>query len=301
MRGFLRLSIDVEKLLHDGAAEVNAYLRSALERLGGPDRLRAAMAYSLLAPGKRLRPILVLLSAEAAGGTRVAALPAAAAVEMVHTYSLIHDDLPAMDDDDLRRGRPTCHKQFDEATAILAGDALLTGAFQILADSYPAKAATACIRELALGAGAAGMVGGQVDDLAAESSEHPTMDELEAIHRRKTAALIVASLKLGAISGSADRDEELLLSLEQFGRAFGLAFQITDDLLDVESHADLAGKGVGKDAGRSKLTYPGLLGIAESRKKAVEAIRIAQLAVESMGPAGEPFTALAGCLLGRRQ
>lgn len=299
------MSIDIENLLREWATEVNDYLPSALSKLGGPPRLREAMSYSLLAPGKRLRPILVMLAAESAGGTRATAMPAAAAVEMVHAYSLIHDDLPAMDDDDLRRGRPTCHRQFDEATAILAGDALLTGAFQILADALPSEVSAACIRELALGAGAAGMVGGQFDDLAAESYPSPTIVELEAIHRRKTGALIVASLKLGAISVLPDRAggaaNELSSALVEFGGSFGLAFQITDDLLDVESRTDIAGKGVGKDAARGKLTYPGLLGVTESRRRAEEAVKSARNAAARMGPAGELLAALAGCLLGRQQ
>src|SRR3954454_11377173 len=160
---------DLSQYLHDKRALVDARLRASVRPGGGcPEALAEAMHYSLLAPGKRLRPLLVILAAEACGGAERTALPAAAAVEMVHTYSLIHDDLPAMDDDDLRRGRPTCHKQFGEALAILAGDALLTLAFQVLAEHYPAATAAACCRELALGAGAAGMVGGQVDDLAWE-------------------------------------------------------------------------------------------------------------------------------------
>src|SRR5262249_3459207 len=175
-----------------------------------PPDLVEAMRYSLLAPGKRLRPLLVLLAAEASGGTDEAALPAACAVEMVHTYSLIHDDLPAMDDDDLRRGLPTCHKQFGEALAILAGDALLTLAFEVLAESYPPATAAACCRELAAGAGGAGMVGGQVLDLAAEGkvdgAKHEvqrtessgTLEALQDIHARKTGALFRACLRLGA-------------------------------------------------------------------------------------------------------
>jgi geranylgeranyl diphosphate synthase type II len=305
LRGPNRLSIDIEKLMHNLAAQVNSYLPSALSRLGGPDRLREAMAYSLLAPGKRLRPILVMLAADAVGGTRSKAMPAAAAVEFVHTYSLIHDDLPAMDDDDLRRGRPTCHKQFDDATAILAGDALLTGAFQILAESYSADVAAACIRELAAGAGTAGMVGGQFDDLAAEKKTGASIDVLEAIHRRKTGALIAASLKIGAMSGCGDRHDlcpdRVQRNLDDYGQALGLAFQITDDLLDVESRTEVAGKGVGKDAERGKLTYPGLLGVEESRRRAAIAVQAAKTAAACFGKAGEPLAALAGCLLGRRQ
>src|SRR5262245_12447096 len=195
------------------------------------------MAYSLLAPGKRMRPILVLLATEAAVGARSAGFNAAAAVEMVHAYSLIHDDLPAMDDDDLRRGRPTCHKQHGEGLAILAGDALLTGAFQILSDTYLPATAAACVRELAVGAGAAGMVGGQVDDLAWERQPSGSIAELEAIHTRKTGALITASVRIGAVVAQGERpggpDKQVLAALDRFGRAFGLAFQITDDLLDV--------------------------------------------------------------------
>src|SRR5579885_339453 len=161
---------DLSQYLHDKRALVDERLRAAVRPGGGcPESLTEAMRYSLLAPGKRLRPLLVILAAEATGGTDRDALPAACAVEMIHTYSLIHDDLPAMDDDDLRRGLPTCHKKFGEALAILAGDALLTMAFQGLAEGYPPATAAACCRELARGAGAAGMVGGQVDDLAMES------------------------------------------------------------------------------------------------------------------------------------
>src|SRR5690349_24223496 len=164
------------------------------------------MAYSLLAPGKRLRPLLAVLACEAAGGSGAEALPAACAVEMIHTYSLIHDDLPAMDDDDLRRGLPTCHKKFGEALAILAGDALLTLAFEVLAGGYPAATAAACCRELARGAGAAGMVGGQVDDLAMESRTGTgTVEELEFLHARKTGALFRASLRLGVLSAQGER------------------------------------------------------------------------------------------------
>src|SRR5262245_17623096 len=229
------------------------------------------MAYSLLAPGKRLRPLLVVLACDAAGGDEQRALPAAAAVEMVHTYSLIHDDLPAMDDDDLRRGRQTCHKQFDEALAILVGDALLTLAFQVLAESYPPATAAACCRELAASAGGAGMVGGQVLDLAAEGktriedrgsriedrgpgAEGLATDSagcdprssvfdprssaaLEDIHARKTGALFRACLRLGAWAAQGERpggpDPALLGALDGYGRCFGLMFQITDDLLDV--------------------------------------------------------------------
>jgi geranylgeranyl diphosphate synthase type II len=257
-------------------AEIDVRLRDALRPQAGlPDELLQAMRYSLLAPGKRLRPLLVLLAAEAVSAASCDPWPAAVAVEMVHVYSLIHDDLPAMDDDDLRRGQPTCHKKFNEATAILAGDALLTMAFQTLAEGYPSAAGAACCSDLARAAGAAGMVGGQVDDLAMERAEQTgqrTADELEFIHTRKTGALIRVSLRLGARAAFAASAEgppaEALERLDAYGRRLGLAFQITDDLLDVEGQSASAGKRVGKDASRNKLTYPGLLGVEESRRRA---------------------------------
>ncbi len=263
-----------------------------------PTRLHDAMAYSLLAPGKRLRPLLTVLAAEAVGGDLDAALPAACAVEMVHTYSLIHDDLPAMDDDDLRRGLPTCHKKFDEATAILTGDALLTLAFGVVANSYPPVTASVSLKEIAAGAGAAGMVGGQMLDLQAESdSSSLTVADLEKIHGLKTGALFRTALRLGLYSAQAERtggvDPVALGHLDDFAAAFGLLFQVTDDLLDVESSAELAGKRVGKDAALGKLTYPGLLGVAESRARAAELGRLAAGAAEALGERARPLAELA--------
>jgi geranylgeranyl diphosphate synthase type II len=246
-----------------------------------------------------------MLSCEAAGGTIEQSLPATCAVEMVHTYSLIHDDLPAMDDDDLRRGLPTSHKKFGEALAILAGDGLLTAAFEVLAEGYaPRTAAVSCL-ELAKGAGAAGMVGGQTLDLQSEGrikytskSEpsveviQPLLDRLEETHARKTGALIRSSLRLGIYAAQGERSEGVHPSTldlaDQFAAAFGLAFQITDDLLDVESTADKAGKRVGKDAARGKLTYPRLLGVEESRRKAAE---LGQQAVEAARKLGSSLLA----------
>jgi geranylgeranyl diphosphate synthase type II len=222
---------------------------------------------------------------------------------MVHTYSLIHDDLPAMDDDDLRRGRPTCHKQFGEALAILAGDALLTLAFQLLAERYPPATGAACCRELARGAGAAGMVGGQVEDLAWEHQPSGRAEDLERVHAHKTGALFRASLRLGAYAAQGERpggpDPATLAALDDFGRGFGLAFQITDDLLDVEGRAEHAGKRVGKDAARGKLTYPGLLGAAESRRRAAAACDRAVSALVAFGERGRHLAALAGAVLSR--
>jgi geranylgeranyl diphosphate synthase type II len=286
---------------------INAALKSVLLRATGkcPEAISDAMAYSLLAPGKRLRPILVMLSCEAVGGTIEQSLPAACAVEMVHTYSLIHDDLPAMDDDDLRRGLPTSHKKFGEALAILAGDGLLTAAFEVLAEGYPPRTAAVSCLELAKGAGAVGMVGGQTLDLQSEGrikytskSEpsveviQPLLDRLEETHARKTGALIRSSLRLGIYAAQAERSEGIhtgtLEAADRFAAAFGLAFQITDDLLDVESTADKAGKRVGKDAARGKLTYPRLLGVEESRRKAAE---LGQQAVEAARKLGSSLLA----------
>lgn len=264
-----------------------------------PNALVTAMGYSLVTTGgKRIRPLLTLLACEAAGGTIKQAMPAAVAVEMVHTYSLIHDDLPAMDDDDLRRGLPTCHKKYGEALAILAGDGLLTLAFQLIAGvNGPHTRAVSCLT-LALGAGACGMVGGQTLDLIADGripdAKEPRastglyeVGELENLHALKTGALFRSALRLGVFAAQADRPEgvnpETLAAADQYAAAFGLLFQVTDDLLDVESTADKAGKRVGKDAARGKLTYPGLLGVEESRRKAAELGREAITVAERLG------------------
>jgi geranylgeranyl diphosphate synthase, type II len=288
---------DRRRLVDDG---LRWWLAKVAE--GAPAALAQAMDYSLLAPGKRLRPLLAILACEAADGTADQAVPAACAVEMIHAYSLVHDDLPAMDDDDLRRGQPTCHKKFGEALAILAGDALLTGAFQVLTDGYPPRTATVSCQELARGAGAAGMIAGQVLDLGAEGkvpmTEAPrTSEELEQIHGRKTGALFETSLRLGLFAAQGEQpngpDPAVRDALDRFGRAFGLAFQITDDLLDVESSSDRTGKRVGKDAARGKLTFPGLLGVDESRRRVKELAARAGRAVDGLGPAARPLADLA--------
>ncbi|HEX4412876.1 MAG TPA: farnesyl diphosphate synthase [Lacipirellulaceae bacterium] len=239
-----------------------------------PPQLRDAIRYAVLAPGKRLRPRLVLLAAEACGGGCEAALPAACAVEMVHAYSLVHDDLPAMDDDDLRRGRPTCHKVYGEATAILVGDALLARSFEVLASEIrPAETAARCCAVLGRAAGASALVGGQAADLQMSSGNEDGnggLFELQSIHRRKTGALIRASLELGGIV--ADTSEEELAVLTGYGERVGLAFQITDDLLDVSGDQAAVGKRVAKDADRGKLTFPRLLGCDESRRRAAELV-----------------------------
>lgn len=301
----LLLAEDLEGYLGKKRTRVEERLRWFLRPAAGcPSSLTEAMRYSVLAPGKRLRPLLAILAAEAAGGDEADALPAACAVEMVHVYSLIHDDLPAMDDDDLRRGLPTCHKKFGEALAILAGDALLTLAFQVLVESYPPRSAAACCRELARGAGACGMVGGQVDDLAWEKGGG-TLTDLEQLHARKTGALFRCSLRFGVLAAQGEQesgpDLDLLERLDGYGRCFGQAFQITDDLLDVQGTTDQTGKRVHKDEARGKLTYPGFLGVEESRARAAQLCQQAQEFVEPLGPAGDRLAALVPFLLERKR
>jgi geranylgeranyl diphosphate synthase, type II len=266
---------------------------------GCPKKLREAIRYSLLAPGKRLRPMLALLAAEACGGAIEAAIPAACAVEMVHAYSLIHDDLPAMDDDDLRRGRPTCHKAFDEATAILAGDALLTLAFEILAKHvHPPALAGACCGALAEAAGARNLVGGQMDDMGGLKSTGG-IDLLESIDRRKTGALFNVSLRLGGMTAKADALQ--LSLLDQYGQNIGLAFQIIDDLLDVRSSEQSLGKRVGKDARQGKLTFPAVLGLDQSAQYAGQLIDKACEALVPLGSRSAGLDALARYVLQRNR
>jgi geranylgeranyl diphosphate synthase type II len=255
-----------------------------LPRPEGPaHRLAEAMRYSVFAGGKRLRPALVLLACEVCGGDRRNAVPPACAVELVHTYSLIHDDLPALDNDDLRRGKPTCHKQFGEATAILAGDALLTLAFETLAAApvEPSRR-VAVIREVAAAAGTKdGMVGGQVADLEAEGQTvAPAM--LEYIHRSKTAALIRAAVVAGALCGGAAEAD--VARLRRFGEGIGWAFQVVDDILDVEESSAALGKTAGKDLAQRKATYPALYGLEKSRRMAEE---LARQAIQELAMYGE--------------
>jgi geranylgeranyl diphosphate synthase type II len=252
-----------------------------------PARLHAAMRYSLLGGGKRLRPILCLASAEAVGGARAAALRPAVALELLHTYTLIHDDLPAMDDDALRRGQPTLHKKFDEATAILAGDALLTLAFEVLAH---APLAAQLVRELAEAAGSRGVVGGQAEDLAAEGRA-PDAALLEFIHTHKTGALIRAACRMGARAAGATADQ--LAAVTDYAEKIGLAFQIADDILNVTSTPEQLGKAVGSDAARQKMTYVALYGLAPARAKARALIAAAQAALAPLGARAQPLAALA--------
>ena len=263
---------------------------------GCPPKLAEAIRYALLAPGKRLRPQLVLMAAEGCGGSVEAAMPAACAVEMVHAYSLVHDDLPAMDDDDLRRGRATCHKAFGEATAILVGDALLARGFEVLAnDVRPAAAAARCCAVLGHAAGAAALVGGQADDLAMADKQADALtiseEQLRSIHARKTGALFVAALEMGAITAEASGQQ--IEALVGYGRRLGLAFQITDDLLDVAGSVASTGKRVAKDSDRGKLTFPALLGVEESRRQAKQLTEEACAMIEMFSPRGEPLRHLA--------
>jgi geranylgeranyl diphosphate synthase type II len=268
-----------------------------------PAHLAEAIQYALLSPGKRLRPQLVLMATEACGGSIDAALPAACAIEMVHAYSLVHDDLPAMDDDDLRRGRPTCHKRFGEAVAILVGDALLARAFEVLANEVqPPEIAARCCAVLARAAGATALVGGQAADLQHDASrvaELADVDALQAIHDRKTGALFVASLELGGIVAGASPYQ--LAALNGYGQRVGLAFQITDDLLDVAGDPSAVGKRVAKDLDNGKLTFPALLGIDESRRRAAELIDEACTIIEVLGPTAGPLVALAGFVCSREK
>lgn len=264
-----------------------------------PDHLREAIRYCLLAPGKRIRPLLVLTAANICGGDLNNAMASACAVEMIHNYSLIHDDLPAMDDDALRRGRPTCHIQFDEATAILAGDALIPLAFEIIArDTHPASTASQCIAALAHAAGPCQLVGGQADDLNLQFAPSD-IESLERIHRRKTGALLTVSLELGAIAAGAS--QEYRNCLTNYGKHLGLAFQIVDDLLDLRGSQAKMGKQTGKDAERGKQTYPSVIGLDASETRAQE---MAQAAIDSLKPfrdAATPLELLARFVVNRTQ
>lgn len=262
----------------DFAADLSRFIRRVEEGIdlhvpparARPARLHEAMRYSLEAGGKRLRPVLVLATAERFGVRDDRALPAAVAIECIHTYSLIHDDLPCMDNDDLRRGRPTAHKAFDEATALLAGDALLTHAFALLATAHASQPelAAALVRELADTAGSRRLIGGQMEDLLAEHKSDATADELEYIHLNKTAAMIEAALVMGGLVGSAKEEE--VERLRAAGRHLGLAFQIVDDVLDATADSATLGKTAGKDARADKTTWVKLHGIDISRRMARE-------------------------------
>lgn len=280
---------------------VNRGLKELLHREEEyPQNLHRAMHYSLFAGGKRIRPALVLASAEAVGGRADEALNTACAFECIHTYSLIHDDLPAIDNDDMRRGRPTCHKAFGEAAAILAGDALLTAAFELVAatkTSDPSRVIRV-ITELSKASGSVGMIGGQMVDIESEGTEVP-FPVLEYIHIHKTGELILAAVRCGAIMGGAGQKE--LEALSKYGKSIGLAFQIADDILDVEGSADEMGKNTGGDEKKGKATYPALIGLDESRCRAGELVSIALKALEDFDKKADPLRAIASYIVQRRK
>ena len=286
------------QLLGHGRERVNCALEDCLVNAEGvPEGLLAAMRYAVLGNGKRLRPALVYATGGAMGAADDRLDGPACAVELIHAYSLVHDDLPAMDDDDLRRGVPTCHRQFNEATAILTGDALQTLAFEVLAGNViacpiPAASRNLMISRLAAAAGAAGMAGGQAIDLDLETGRaEVSLEQLENMHRHKTGALIRASVALGALAAGVG--DEPIERLDRYGQAIGLAFQIVDDILDVTAETETLGKTQGADHSRGMPTYPALLGLAASRNLAAEQRDAAIAALDGMGDAARPLRALA--------
>ena len=294
---------DLRLYIEQKSLQINEALEKIFQRFHSKETLIAAMQYSLMAGGKRIRPVLCLGAAEAVGGNPADALPAACALEMIHTYSLIHDDLPAMDNDSLRRGKPTCHIAFDEATAILAGDALLTLAFEVLASAASEHEVFAVkwlkvIQIIAVAAGCRGMIQGQMLDMASEGGNRSAA-ELESMHTLKTGALIEASLHCGALIADAGIQETLML--KNFARSIGLAFQVTDDLLNVEGNPELMGKAIGTDRQHDKSTYPAVLGLDASKKFARQLVRNALQALENFDKKAEPLRALAIYIIERKR
>jgi len=297
------VSIKIKQYLDERKTLVDKALQKFMPRPSGlaSDVIRA-MNYSLFAGGKRIRPILCIAGAEAVGGSTDSVVPVACAIELIHTYSLIHDDLPVMDNDDLRRGKPTNHKVFGEAVALLAGDGLLTLAFNLMA-GYGAekevekKALLRVIDLIASAAGYKGMVGGQVVDITYEGKESdPAV--VEYIHRHKTAALIAASVTTGIILAGGNKDEEK--SINRYGQQIGLAFQIADDILNVEGDKGLMGKGTGSDKEKGKITYPSVFGAAESKKIQKELINNAIESLKRFDNRAEPLRDLARYVINRK-
>lgn len=291
--------MDFKKYLKDRIKLVdkalNQWLPSASKK---PKTIHEAMRYSIFAGGKRLRPILCLAANEALGGNSADALPLACAVECVHTYSLIHDDLPCMDDDDLRRGKPTSHKQFGEGIAVLAGDALLTEAFAITARSKgtPQYKPHHFVQELAYAGGSQALIGGQVADLECEGKK-VSPAELRYIHQNKTSALITSSIRLGAMAANATPGK--LKTLTEFGQALGLAFQVIDDILDITQSSEQLGKSAGKDLKAQKATYPAVLGMDKAKKEATRLTRLANSRLDVFGTRAEALRAISSYLLER--
>jgi len=278
---------------------VNSELDRCIDRSSASDRLQDAMRYSVLGGGKRIRPALCLAAAQAVGQTGDEALTPACAVELIHAYSLIHDDLPAMDNDELRRGRPTTHIAFDEATAILAGDALQALAFDWLANNsaIDAGARLTMIQELARASGHQGMAGGQAIDLESVGKSL-SLAELENMHRHKTGALIEASVRMGAMTAPGI-SESTLNTLTSYARALGVAFQVQDDLLDIEGDTEVIGKPQGSDAARAKPTYPSLLGLEGARERLEDLLRGALATLQDFGPEADPLRAMADYVVAR--
>jgi geranylgeranyl diphosphate synthase type II len=299
--------IDVPAILQQHGSAVGAYLTGVLSRQGdAPQRLLESIDYSLSAGGKRLRPALLLecfhavkrapSASHAVLDASASAMAAAAAMELIHTFSLVHDDLPAMDDDDTRRGKPTNHKVFGEGLAILAGDAMMTLAFEVLALDADPTLLPRLVRELAHASGPSGMIGGQVLDMAGEN-KLLELPQLQQIHRMKTGALLTASCRLGAICGRASDDE--LEAITLFGRHLGMAFQIVDDILDETSTPEQLGKATGKDRSKGKNTYPHLLGLAQSQEEAATHMSLAIAALEPFGDRGNSLAAMAAFVVTR--
>ena len=293
-------SLNAENILAGNSQTLVDYFQNIFARYAAaPPRLIEAIAYSILAGGKRLRPTLIIESASACGGddaARKIALSAAAAMELIHTFSLVHDDLPAMDNDDLRRGLPTNHKVFGEALAILAGDAMVTMAFELLATDLAPQLAAPMIRELACGSGPCGMIGGQVLDMDGEH-RRLALDELQRLHRMKTGALLTSSCRLGAMAAAASPSQ--LGAITRFGEHLGLAFQIVDDILDETSTPEQMGKATNKDAAKGKNTYPALLGLKGSRVEADRQMDMAMQALKPLGPSADTLRAVAHFVVDR--
>ena len=294
---------DLNSYLSSKRKQIDNALGVIIENNSKDSKIKSAMEYSLMSSGKRLRPILCIAAAETVGSHLDETMRAACAIEMIHTYSLIHDDLPAMDNDNLRRGQPTCHIQFDEATAILAGDALLTLAFEILssvesADKDHAFNRLRAIHTIAMAAGCKGMIEGQMQDIAAEGNVLG-LEDLKKMHRLKTGALIEASVITGTISVNGNRDQ--IEKLKNYARNIGLAFQITDDILNVEGDPDIMGKDVGTDQARGKSTYPSILGMEKSKIFVKKLVNDALKVLDYFDSKADPLRAIAHYIVDRNK
>ncbi len=296
--------MDLKLYLKEMQQHVDKYLELCLPRADElPSTIHQSMRYSMFAGGKRVRPILVLAACEAVGGDLHNALPAACALEMIHTYSLIHDDLPAMDNDDFRRGNPTNHKVYGEATAILAGDGLLTEAFILLSSADACRelnpsAVRQILHEIAVASGSRGMIGGQVVDMESEGKKEIDLATVQYIHTHKTGALIRASVRSGALIGGAS--PEKLDAITRYGEAIGLAFQIADDILDIEGTTEEIGKDAGSDQERGKATYPAVMGLAEAKRRAVELVDVALDSLSLFDEKADPLREIATYIVKRK-